>query len=69
MAGPISPLEQRIIDIARKLGALPDLCRYVDYDPDVGRVPAHWRARWATLEMARHLRDDLEQGSALWLTE
>ena len=52
---PILQDEQRIIDTAREMGALAELCDLVDYYTDTGRVPEHWRAKWHVLALVRRL--------------
>jgi hypothetical protein len=55
---PIPPLEARIIQIARDHNALGDICEFIEYDPDVGRVPGHWRVRWPVLLVANTLQTE-----------
>lgn len=45
MTTPITPLEQRVIDAARQIDSLAEVCDLIDYDPKIGRVPAHWRVK------------------------
>jgi hypothetical protein len=52
---PILPDEQRIIDAAREIGALAELCDLVDYYTDIGGVPEHWRAKYKVLALVRRL--------------
>lgn len=52
---PIEEDERRIIDVAREIDALAELCDLVDYYTDKGRVPEHWRAKWSVLTLVRKL--------------
>jgi hypothetical protein len=51
----ISPLEARIIQVARDNDTLAEVCNFIDYDPDVGSVPGHWRVRWPVFLVANTL--------------
>jgi hypothetical protein len=51
----LEPLEAQIIEFARKNDMLAEVCHFVDYDPDVGRVPEHWRVRYQVMAIARAL--------------
>lgn len=44
-----------IVRIAREMGALAELCHFVEYDPKVGRVPGHFEPRWEVAELVRRL--------------
>lgn len=46
-------LELFIIEEARKADCLAEVCNLIDYDPDVGRVPEHWRVKPYILQIAR----------------
>jgi hypothetical protein len=52
---PLSPLEQRIVEIAKQQGSLAELCVLVDYYTDTGRVPEHFRPRHDVLQLVRAL--------------
>jgi hypothetical protein len=45
-------LETRYIQAARKVGCLAELCSFSEYDPDVGRVPEHWKPRFMSFARA-----------------
>lgn len=45
------PLEAQVIAIARRNGSLAEVCKLVDYYPDVGRVPEHWRVKFEVGEL------------------
>ena len=53
-----SPLEDRIIEIARQQGMLAEVCDFVEYDPYLGRVPEHWRVKYTVLTVAQQLIQD-----------
>lgn len=53
----MSELERRIIEAARKMGSLPELCDWIEYYPEVGRVDGHWRAKWHVLELVKALSE------------
>lgn len=55
---PILEDERRIIEVAREMGFLAELCDFVDYYTDKGRVPEHWRAKWTVLELVRRLNGE-----------
>lgn len=52
---PIEEDERRIIEVAREMGCLAELCDFVDYYTDKGRVPEHWRVKWPVLTLVRKL--------------
>lgn len=52
---PILEDERRIIEVAREIDALAELCDFVDYYTDKGSVPEHWRAKWYVLNLVRSL--------------
>lgn len=35
-------IDKFIVDFAKKHDCVPEMCTYVDYHPDIGRVPEHW---------------------------
>ena len=39
----LSDEEKRIVEYARQIEALPELCTLVDYEPDIGRVSEYWK--------------------------
>lgn len=54
----MTPLEHRIVEIARGHGSLAELCEFVEYDPDVGRVPEHFRPRADVLRLVKALQSE-----------
>lgn len=44
-----------IVRIAREMGALAELCHFVEYDPKIGRVPGHFEPKWEVAELVRRL--------------
>lgn len=48
-------LEETIVEYAHVHDCLPELCNYVDYDPDVGRVPEHWEPKAWELGLVREI--------------
>jgi hypothetical protein len=38
--------DEQYIEAARKTDCLAELCRFSEYDPDVGRVPEHWLPKY-----------------------
>lgn len=54
---PILEDEQRVIDAAREIGFMAELCDLVDYYTDTGKVPEHWRAKYEVLALVRKLKE------------
>lgn len=48
-------INDTIVRIARDMDALGDLCNYVEYDPNKGRVPGHFEPMWQVFELVRRL--------------
>lgn len=44
-----------VVEYADATDQLDDLGMYVDYDPDVGRVPEHWVANPAVVAVIKHV--------------
>lgn len=38
--------DEQYVNAARSAGLLAELCIFSEYDPDVGRVPGHWKPRF-----------------------
>lgn len=55
--GCVSSIELRIIEAARQMGSLPELCDWIEYYPEVGRVDGHWRAKWPVLKLVELLTE------------
>lgn len=51
----ITALERRVVAIAEELGMVAELCYFVEYDPDIGRVPEHFRPRPEVMALIRRL--------------
>ena len=45
MSNKLTALEVKVVEFARKYDALGDLCDYIDYEPDIGRVPEYWKPK------------------------
>lgn len=54
-----SPLEARVIALARQHDSLAETCHFVEYYPDVGRVPEHWRARGDVMRIVQAITTEL----------
>ena len=54
----ISPLEASIIELAERKDCVAEVCDFIDYHPDYGRVPEHWRVKWQIMMVARHVSVD-----------
>lgn len=40
-----TPLEVFIMERARASDCMAEVCNLIEYDPDIGRVPEHWRVK------------------------
>lgn len=47
----ISELEARVIALALSGPDVSQVCHLVTYDPDVGRVPEHWRVKPSIMQV------------------
>jgi hypothetical protein len=48
-------LDQLVVEYAIKADCVPEICTYVDYHPDQGRVPEHWRASPTVIGAIKHV--------------
>lgn len=56
MPPPLTPLEQRIVKIARERDMLAELCDLIEYHPDIGRIdPPYWSPNVHVMILAREL--------------
>jgi hypothetical protein len=51
----LTPLERRIVQIAKDRDMLAELCDLIEYDPDIGRVNPYWAPKWSVMVLAREL--------------
>jgi hypothetical protein len=51
-------INDAIVRIAREMDALAELCNYVDYHPDIGRVPEHFEANCLVVELVRKVLEE-----------
>lgn len=54
-AGTADGIENAIVEFARENDCLPELCNFVDYHPDIGRVQEHWEPKPWVLLLAKRL--------------
>lgn len=59
MASKLTDLEKTIVQFARDSDLLAELCEFVEYDPEIGRVPGYWQPRYHVLHLARYLTEKL----------
>lgn len=52
-------LEDRIIELARANGDLAEVCDLVEYYPDLGKVPEHWRVKPYFLRIVKDIADEV----------
>ena len=45
MVKKLSELEVLIVEFARKTDSLSELCDYIEYEPDIGRVSEYWKPK------------------------
>jgi hypothetical protein len=55
MSTELSPLEQQILAIAERQGSVAELCRFIEYDTELGRVPGYFRPNVDVLLLVRAL--------------
>lgn len=47
----------KILQFATEAEALPELCNFVDYDPDIGKVPEHWEPKVYVWLVVKHVAE------------
>jgi hypothetical protein len=60
----LTELEKEIVRIAEEINRVGDLCHLVDYDPDIGQVPEHFRPNAEVLALVKQLLADTKTNAA-----
>jgi hypothetical protein len=53
-------INSMIVRIAEDMQAVGDLCNYIEYDPNIGKIPAKFEPMWQVQELVRRVVVELQ---------